>query len=333
MKCPPRKFFLIFSIFFILSLIATPVSANDQTLFGPKDLKIKKWGIHFSFPRFNVDDPGEGVLVATKQLAGQKDLRGFSYLNGRYISIRDFLRGHRGVTLKVEKRKKKEKLKIPVVKLRSKPSSIARGKFSILSWKSKSADECIIEPGNRSVSDKGSEKVWPTKTTTYTLTCSRPEGIAEASVIVQVKNAVPEADPQSVTTYEDTSVPITLTGSDADGDALIYKIVSGPGHGSLSGTPPDLTYTPHENYSGGDSFSFKANDGLSDSNSVTVSLTIIPISVPHEDSDNDGVFDYIENKLGTDPQNTDSVPRVKVTYEYDSKGQLKSSIMVVEENE
>ena len=38
--------------------------------------------------------------------------------------------------------------------------------------------------------------------------------------------------------------PIVLTGSDPDGDALTFALATGPAHGTLSGTPPDLTYTP-----------------------------------------------------------------------------------------
>lgn len=47
-------------------------------------------------------------------------------------------------------------------------------------------------------------------------------------------NTPPVADPQSVTTLEDTPKIITLTGSDADGDALTFAIVTPPQHGTLS---------------------------------------------------------------------------------------------------
>ena len=68
-----------------------------------------------------------------------------------------------------------------------------------------------------------------------------------------------------VTTNEDTPVAITLTGSDVDGDPLTYLVVNAPRHGTLSGTAPNLTYTPAANYNGPDSFTFKVNDGLADS--------------------------------------------------------------------
>jgi PKD repeat protein len=56
--------------------------------------------------------------------------------------------------------------------------------------------------------------------------------------------------------------------------------VSGPSNGALSGTEPILTYTPDADYNGPDSFTFKVNDGILDSNVATVSITIIPVNDP-----------------------------------------------------
>jgi uncharacterized delta-60 repeat protein len=93
-------------------------------------------------------------------------------------------------------------------------------------------------------------------------------------------NRAPVADDQSVSTDEDTPVGITLTGSDPDGDSLTYSVESQPTHGSLSGTAPDLTYTPEANYYGADSFSFKVNDGQVDSGEATVSITVNSVNDP-----------------------------------------------------
>ena len=57
-------------------------------------------------------------------------------------------------------------------------------------------------------------------------------------------NGAPTANPQSVTTNEDTAKPITLTGSDPDNDTLTFSVVARANHGALSGTAPNLTYTP-----------------------------------------------------------------------------------------
>ena len=73
-------------------------------------------------------------------------------------------------------------------------------------------------------------------------------------------NRAPIATPQSITTTENTSVDITLTGSDPDGDPITFSIVSGPSHGTLSGSEPNLTYTPNLGYTGNDSFVYKVCD-------------------------------------------------------------------------
>jgi len=69
-------------------------------------------------------------------------------------------------------------------------------------------------------------------------------------------------------------VDITLFATDPDNDPLTYSVDTAPAHGTLTGTPPNLTYAPAQGYSGPDSFTFKANDGHDDSNIATVSITV-----------------------------------------------------------
>src|SRR5438876_172532 len=86
------------------------------------------------------------------------------------------------------------------------------------------------------------------------------------------------------TTNPDTPVAITLVATDADGDTLTYTVASPPANGSLSGTAPNLTYTPNPGFSGTDSFSFTAKDSQSTSNLATVSITVAlaPIAIATE---------------------------------------------------
>ena len=98
--------------------------------------------------------------------------------------------------------------------------------------------------------------------------------IATVSITVDPVNDPPTADAQSVTTDEDTAKAIVLTGSDVDGSTLTFSVVANPQHGVLSGTPPNVTYTPAANYHGSDSFTFKANDGSADSNIATASIIV-----------------------------------------------------------
>ena len=113
---------------------------------------------------------------------------------------------------------------------------------------------------------------------------SPPLTSTEATVSIAVNDA-PVANPQMVSTNEDTPLPITLTGSDPNGDMLSYMVVANPTHGVLSGTTPNLTYTPAADYNGSDSFTFKVSDGTLESNTATVSITVNPVNDPPTISD------------------------------------------------
>jgi hypothetical protein len=104
-------------------------------------------------------------------------------------------------------------------------------------------------------------------------------GTDTATVSVRVQDVPddPVAENQALETDEDTALAITLVASDADGDLLTYRIERPPLHGSLGGTPPDLTYTPHADYHGSDGFVFTAEDGEGGSDRGTISIRIHPL--------------------------------------------------------
>src|SRR5437773_8797741 len=104
-------------------------------------------------------------------------------------------------------------------------------------------------------------------------TASRTQSVTGTAV-----NDAPVSTDQTVVTEEDTVKAITLSAIDVEGSLLTYAIVSGPAHGTLSGTAPALTYTPAANYNGPDGFTFKANDGSLDSNTATVTITVTAVN-------------------------------------------------------
>ena len=93
-------------------------------------------------------------------------------------------------------------------------------------------------------------------------------------ITVNAVNDPPVADGQAVTTDEDMPEDIILAASDVDDDALTYSIVSGPEHGALSGTGDVWIYTPDPDYEGSDSFTFRASDGVADSNVATITIEV-----------------------------------------------------------
>ncbi len=69
----------------------------------------------------------------------------------------------------------------------------------------------------------------------------------------------PLAEDQELTIKKNETLNITLTGKDTTPDIngnLIFELKSQPSNGTLSGTPPNLVYTPNTDYVGTDQFTF-----------------------------------------------------------------------------
>jgi Bacterial Ig domain len=102
--------------------------------------------------------------------------------------------------------------------------------------------------------------------------------VATVSITVRAPNQPPVANDATVIVQTGTTARITLSASDPNGDPLTYTVLTLPVHGHLSSTPPNLSYTPNAGYVGSDSFTFKANDGTSDSNTAQVNITVTAIA-------------------------------------------------------
>jgi hypothetical protein len=95
------------------------------------------------------------------------------------------------------------------------------------------------------------------------------------AVFSRASNAPPVAYAQAEgEVIVNASQNFTLTGSDPEDGNLTFSIVDSPTNGVLTGTAPNLTYTPDTDFEGNDSFTFKANDGALDSAPVTVSILV-----------------------------------------------------------
>ncbi len=97
---------------------------------------------------------------------------------------------------------------------------------------------------------------------------------AAAAVTITVQNHSPTADPKIVFTESDSSVGITLSGSDVEGSSLSFTVETFPANGVLSGAAPDLTYTPTNGFTGTDSFTYSAYDGESVGAAAAVSIVV-----------------------------------------------------------
>ncbi|MBF0339878.1 MAG: tandem-95 repeat protein [Magnetococcales bacterium] len=104
---------------------------------------------------------------------------------------------------------------------------------------------------------------------------------ATIAVTIRAINDAPVAQDGTLTTNEDTAATGVLRATDVDGDNLTYTIVSNGAKGTATITDVAagmFTYVPNANANGTDTITFKANDGQTDSNIATISITINPVN-------------------------------------------------------
>jgi VCBS repeat-containing protein len=93
-------------------------------------------------------------------------------------------------------------------------------------------------------------------------------------------NDPPAAVDDAYSVNEDGTLQVTAPGVlgndfDVDGDPLTAVLESGTSNGTLTlNADGSFTYTPDPDFNGTDSFTYKANDGSSDSNVATVTITV-----------------------------------------------------------
>lgn len=93
-------------------------------------------------------------------------------------------------------------------------------------------------------------------------------------------------------------VAFTLPARDLDDQALTYTIVGGPTNGTLSGTAPDLSYTPAVGWAGEDEITFTAHDGTLLSNTGTVFVYSMPETAAE-------VWSMYDDAIRNDPVNVE----------------------------
>jgi regulation of enolase protein 1 (concanavalin A-like superfamily) len=127
--------------------------------------------------------------------------------------------------------------------------------------------------------------------------------IAELNILgITSGNQPPGADSTSLTTVKGSPVSFVLSASDDGSAPLTFTIVASPGSGSLEGTAPDLTYIPSPGFIGTDSFTFRVNDGTSDSNIATVSISVLPKDTEPSNSAPVFLTDRIFRPAGTEKE-------------------------------
>ncbi|MEI6234217.1 MAG: Ig-like domain-containing protein [Planctomycetota bacterium] len=112
----------------------------------------------------------------------------------------------------------------------------------------------------------------------FTVTNTANVTSTAATVSLNIAAGAPSAKEQILNVAFNTSMAITLAGSDPNIPALtplVYKVTVNPAHGVLSGTAPTLRYTPTTGYNGPDSFQFTVTNSANlTSTAATASLVV-----------------------------------------------------------
>src|SRR6185312_15547197 len=141
------------------------------------------------------------------------------------------------------------------------------------------ANSRITPPGNFFTGEVDEVRVWNDDLTTQQVSdafSGNSFNTAEQVLYLPFgSNSSPVANNQNIVVTMNMPKSITLVATDSNNDPLQYTVVTQPAHGTITGgATASRTYTPATDYVGTDSFTFKANDGIADSNIATVSITV-----------------------------------------------------------
>jgi hypothetical protein len=148
----------------------------------------------------------------------------------------------------------------------------------------------VSEPANGTLmlDTAGSFQYMPnhgfTGTDTFTYQVSDGDNLSNVvEVMIEVtadNNNAPTAVNDNYTMQQDGTLVMAAPGvldndSDPDGDPLTAALETNPANGSVALNPDgSFTYTPDTGFSGQDTFTYQAHDGLDHSEPVTVTITV-----------------------------------------------------------
>ena len=115
---------------------------------------------------------------------------------------------------------------------------------------------------------------WPPGDNNAPIIINTIDAIQSATTAPKLVNALPVATPQIGIIPPNTAKPVVLSGSSCRTEKVTCKVAAKPAHGTLTGTAPNLTYTPAKDYQGMDRFTFTTTDSLTESPPATVNLLV-----------------------------------------------------------
>jgi hypothetical protein len=106
---------------------------------------------------------------------------------------------------------------------------------------------------------------------------------------ISVISDPPAAADDTADTDENTAVVISVLDNDSDpnGDSFSVSSVAAPAHGTATTDGTNVTYTPHVNWHGTDSFTYTLRDAWNYTDTAVVTVTVNPVSTPPEAVDDE----------------------------------------------
>jgi large repetitive protein len=121
-------------------------------------------------------------------------------------------------------------------------------------------------------------------------TDTKSSNVATVTLIIQSVNDAPQAVNDAASTNEDTPIVISVLDNDSDpeNDVLSVDSVEQPQNGSVSNNGGSVTYTPHPDFHGSDTFSYAATDGNGGRAEAIVTIDVSPENDPPIAQDDSG---------------------------------------------
>lgn len=144
-------------------------------------------------------------------------------------------------------------------------------------------------PGNGSATLSGTSVVYQPSsnfagTDSFQYQVGGTDGVTRTGTVTVTVNGIndaPLAVDDTFTVTEDTPTELAIAANDTDIDSAItgINVVANPANGSVLVSGAEITYTPTQDFSGADSFTYFVTDAEgATSNTVTVSLTIAAVT-------------------------------------------------------
>ncbi len=114
---------------------------------------------------------------------------------------------------------------------------------------------------------------------------------ATVTLFVNPINDAPIARNDTASTLEDTpvTIPVLNNDSDVDSDLLTIHSITQGANGTVTTNSTTVTYTPHLNFNGTDSFTYTISDGVNTSNSAMITVVVTSVDDESDEEHDDKV--------------------------------------------